>query len=88
MVACRTDDCCVAQETRSYPDMVVREAHGEDQPDSLDPFALMTDWDQAAPDTRRFGWIPAPLRPRPELVATRWSARGLKAETYRDDPPA
>lgn len=88
LVACRTDDCCVAQETRFYPSMVVREADSADPRDGLDAFALTSDWDLAAPDTRRLGWVPEPIRPRPELVATRWRTRGLKAQTYRDDPPA
>ena len=87
MVACRTDDCDVAQEARFYPDVVVWEACGDDRA-APDPFALGADWDRAPADTRKFGWVPAPTSPRPELLATRWRARGLKSETYRDDPPA
>jgi hypothetical protein len=88
LVACRTDDCCVAQDARFYPDMVIREACGKDPQDTPDPFALVADWDEAPPDTRKFGWVPKPTRSRPELVATRWRARGLKSQIYRDDPPA
>lgn len=88
MVASRTDDCHVAQEARFYPDMVTREACGSDPHDVPEPFALGADWDEAAPDTRKAGWVPSPTRPRPELLGTRWRARGLKSQTYRDDPPA
>ena len=55
---------------------------------AMDPFALIADWDAAAPDTRRYGWVPKPTRPRPELTSTRWGGRGVKADLYRDDPPA
>lgn len=90
LVASRTDDCHMAQETRLYPSQVVRQACDDDddpvrQPD---PFGLHGDWDDAPPDTRQAGWDPTPTRPRPELVATRWRGRSLKAQVYRDDPPA
>lgn len=88
MVAGRTDDCYVAQETRFYPDMVVWGTCGEDPPAVPEPFVLGADWDEAPADTRNSGWEPAPTRLRTELLATRWRARGLKSETYRDDPPA
>ncbi|MGW5578581.1 hypothetical protein [Micromonospora chokoriensis] len=88
LVASRTDDCGVAQETRFYPAMVVRE-RCDDEPDrKRDSFALVADWDSAAPDTRRYGWVPRPTRPRPELVATRWRGRGVRDRLFRDDPPA
>ncbi|WP_196279692.1 hypothetical protein [Catellatospora paridis] len=51
-------------------------------------FASIADWDESAPDTRRYGWVPKPTRPRPELTATRWGGRGVKSDLYRDDPPA
>lgn len=89
LVASRTDDCLMPQEARFDPDMIIREEScGENPQDAPDPFALVADWDEAAQDTRQFGWIPKPVRQRPELVATRWRGRGLKSETYRDDPPA
>lgn len=87
LVASRTDDCHVAQETRFYPSVVVRDACGDPEV-MADPFALVADWDEAAPDTRKVGWVPAPTRPRPELVATRWRGWGVKAQLFRDDPPA
>jgi len=88
LVASRTDDCDVAQETRLYPSVVVRETCDDDPDRTPGPFALIADWDEAAPGTRRAGWVPKPTRPRPELAATRWRGRGLKAQLYRDDPPA
>lgn len=88
LVASRTDDCHVPQDARFYPDMIIRETCGEDPHDAPDPFALIADWDEPPPDTRQFGWVPKPTRHRPELVAARWRGRGLKSETYRDDPPA
>lgn len=87
-VASRTDDCCVGQDARFLPDMVTRDACVKAMQSLPAPFALLADWDEAPPDTRRFGWVPKPTRARPELVATHWRARGLKSETYRDDPPA
>jgi hypothetical protein len=88
LVASRTDDCNVAQETRLYPSTVVREACDDEADRLTDPFALIADWDTAAPDTRRHGWVPAPTRPRPELTATRWGGQDVAADLYRDDPPA
>ncbi|MBR7835772.1 hypothetical protein KDL01_21040 [Actinospica durhamensis] len=88
LVACRADDCHVAQEARFLPDLVTREDCGEERQSPPAPFALIADWDEAPVDTRRSGWVPKPARPRPELTATRWRARGLKSETFRDDPPA
>lgn len=88
VVASRTDDCNVAQETRFYPSMVVRETGGVEADRRADPFALFADWDETAPDTRQSGWAPEPVRPRPELVATRWGGRRMKVHLYRDDPPA
>ena len=88
LVASRTDDCEVAQETRFYPSTVVRETCADEATPAPAPFTLIADWDDAPPDTRRYGWVPKPTRPRPELTATRWGARGLKAHLYRDDPPA
>ncbi|ABP53975.1 hypothetical protein Strop_1509 [Salinispora tropica CNB-440] len=88
LVASRTDDCGVAQETRFYPAMVVREPYDDGPDRATDPFALIADWDSPAPDTRRHAWVPKPTRPRPELIATRWGGRGVKAHLFRDDPPA
>ncbi|HCT75298.1 MAG TPA: hypothetical protein DGG94_06950 [Micromonosporaceae bacterium] len=88
LVASRTDDCCVSQDTRFYPDMVIRQNCGTGPEDTPDPFALVADWDKGPPDTRESSWVPEPTRPRPELVATRWRRRGLKTQIYRDDPPA
>jgi hypothetical protein len=88
LVASRTDDCRVAQETRFYPSVVVREANGDDVDDTADPFTLIADWDDAPLDTRRHSWLPKPTRPRPELTATRWGGRGVRKNLYRDDPPA
>ena len=88
LVACRTDDCAVPQDTRFRPDLVIVESCGEDPADAPDPFARIADWDQSPPDTRKFGWVPVPTRARPELVATRWRTRGLQSNLYRDDPPA
>ena len=88
LVASRTDDCRVAQETRFYPAMVDRVACDDESDRATDPFALIADWDSPAPDTRQHGWVPEPIRPRPELVATRWGGRGLKEHLFRDDPPA
>lgn len=88
LVASRTDDCGVAQETRCYPAMVVREPYDDGPDRATDPFALIADWDSPAPDTRRHAWVPKPTRPRPELIATRWGGRGVKAHLFRDDPPA
>ncbi|GIH02776.1 hypothetical protein Rhe02_08430 [Rhizocola hellebori] len=89
LVASRGDDedCDKAQETRFYPHLVVRESCGE-SPATAQPFALMSDWDTAAPDSREVSWAPEPFRPRPELVATRWRDRGLQQQLLRDDPPA
>lgn len=88
LVASRTDDCHVAQETRFDPTMVVRRACDVEAGPATDPFALIADWDDPAPDTRRYGWVPEPTRPRPELTATRWRGRDVRAHLYRDDPPA
>ncbi|BCJ75059.1 hypothetical protein CS0771_46030 [Catellatospora sp. IY07-71] len=88
LVASRTDDCHAAQETRFYPDMVVRESSDVEVARADEPFALIADWDEAAPDTRQYGWVPKPVRPRPALTATRWGGRGVKSHLYRDDPPA
>ncbi|GAA4605166.1 hypothetical protein GCM10023107_70920 [Actinoplanes octamycinicus] len=87
LVGYRTDDCGVAQESRFDPSLVVRETCTE--PDrAANPFALVADWDEPAPDTREHAWGPAPVRPRPGLVATRWGGRDVKAHLFRDDPPA
>ncbi|MCP3785188.1 hypothetical protein NLX85_17615 [Micromonospora sp. A3M-1-15] len=88
VVAIRTDDWRVAQETRFYPAMVVREPCDEGPDRATVPFALIADWDSPAPDNRQHGWVPKPRRPRPELVATLWRGRGLKEHLFRDDPPA
>jgi len=88
LVASRTDDCNVAQETRLYPSMVIRAVNNGEPDLPPDPFALIADWDNADPDTRRYGWVPKLARPRPELTATRWGGRGVKSDLYRDDPPA
>jgi len=87
LVASRTDDCGVAQETRFYPTMVVREPCDDEPGGFPDPFSLIADWDSPAPDARRHAWIPRPTRPRPELVATRWGP-GVRKHVFRDDPPA
>ena len=88
LVASRTDDCQVAQETRLHPSMVVRET-GEDFTDpAADPFVLLADWGRDPPDTREHGSAPKPTRPRPALTATRWGGQGLAEDLYRDDPPA
>lgn len=78
LVAARADDCRVAQETRFYPAMVLRETCEVPADRAADPFALIADWDDGGFDPR----------PRPELVATRWGGRRLKADLFRDDPPA
>lgn len=88
VVAFRTDDCNVAQETRFNPSRVVRETCGDRDDYARDPFALISHWDGEASQVRQYGWAPHPARARPELTATRWRTRGLKAELYRDDPPA
>jgi hypothetical protein len=88
LVASRTDDCRVAQETRFYPSMVVRETCADDAGGGTDPFVLFADWDSEAPDTRQNGWVPKPTRPRPDLVATRWGGRRVKVDLFRDDAPA
>lgn len=88
LVASRTDDCNVAQQTRLYPSTVVRAACDDEADRTTDPFALIADWDSAAPDTRRHSRVPEPTRPRPELTATRWGGRDVAAHLYRDDPPA
>ena len=88
MVACRADDCDVPQETRFHPDAVVLTDCGDDPRDVRKPFALIADWDEAPPDTRSWGWVPKPIRSRPDLVATHWRGQDLKSELYRDDPPA
>ncbi|MBL7258639.1 hypothetical protein [Paractinoplanes lichenicola] len=87
LVASRTDDCKVAQETRFDPATVIREPHSGEPGLPADQFALIADWDDPAPDTRR-NWTPRPVRPRPELLATRWGGQGLAEDLYRDDPPA
>jgi hypothetical protein len=88
LVASRTDDCRLAQETRFYPSMVIREVGDDEAEPATDPFALIADWDKAAPDTRQPGWAPEPVRPRPALTATHWGGRSVKEDLYRDDPPA
>lgn len=88
LVASRTDDCNVAQETRLYPSAVVRETGDDEAGRCADPFSLIADWDSAPRDDRRHGWVPKPTRPRPELMATRWGGRDVVADLYRDDPPA
>lgn len=88
LVASRTDDCGVAQETRFYPSTVVRETCVDDAGGVTDPFTLFDDWDREAPDTRQHGWVPKPTRPRPDLVATRWGGRRVKVDLFRDDAPA
>jgi len=84
LVASRTDDCHVPQDTRFDPDTIVLEACGQDPRDAPDPFALLADWDRAAPETRQFGQAPKPTRHRSELVVTRWRAKGLKPQTLSD----
>ncbi len=88
LVAARTDDCRVAQETRFYPSAVLREVDEDEVDRAENSFALIADWDNEPADTRRYRWLPKPTRPRPELVTTRWSGRGVKKDLYRDDPPA
>jgi hypothetical protein len=88
LVATRIDDCNVAQQTRFYPSTVVQETCDVETDVTPDPFALIIDWDTSAPDTRQHGSAPPPVRPRPELTATRWGSRDAKAHLYRDDPPA
>jgi hypothetical protein len=34
----------------------------------------------AACTAGRIGWVPKPVRPRPELTATRWGSRGVKTD--------
>jgi hypothetical protein len=88
LVGSRTDDCSVAQETRLYPSMVVRETCDDEADRARDPFALIADWDSAGPESRQHGGAPESARFRPELTATRWRARRLIEDLYRDDPPA
>jgi hypothetical protein len=68
--------------------MVIRETCDVEADRATDPFALIADWDDAAPDTRQHGWVPKPTRPRPELTATRWRGQDVRVHLYRDDPPA
>ena len=84
LVASRTDDCGVAQETRLYPSAVVRETGDDEAGRCADPFALIAGWDSAPSGDRRHGWASE----RPELLATRWGGPDLSAGLYRDDPPA
>jgi hypothetical protein len=88
LVASRTDDCDVAQETRLYPSMVVPETCDDEGDRAMDPFPLIADWDSAAPQDRQSAWAPESTRPRPELTATHWRSRRVKEDLYRDDPPA
>lgn len=60
LVAHRTDDCGVPQETRFHPDLIIRETCGADPENVADPFALVSAWDQAPPDTRDFSSSPQP----------------------------
>jgi hypothetical protein len=48
LVASRTDDCSVAQETRLYPSMVVRETCDDEADRAGAPFALIANWDGGA----------------------------------------
>lgn len=73
-VAYRIDDYQDPQSTVFRSDRVSWEHCGEDPAETPDPFALGAAWDKGSP--------------RPELVGTHWRVRGLKAELYRDDPPA
>lgn len=86
LVACRTDDCLVPQETRFYPSSVVRET-GKDPGRQPKPFVLFTDWDDGQPGPPGEPGVPRPAA-RSELRATHWRVRGLKSQVYRDDPPA
>ncbi len=88
LIASRVDDCDRAQETRFSPAAVVWEDWGDEAGRVADPFELIADWDQAPPDTRKRGWLPNLVRERPELVATRWRAKRVKEDLFRDDPPA
>ena len=88
LVASRTDDCNVAQETRFDPSMVVPETCDDQVDRATHPFPLITDWDSAAPEGRQRDWVSEPTRPRPELTATHWRTRRVKEDLYRDDPPA
>jgi hypothetical protein len=87
LVTSRTDDCRVAQETRLYPSVVVRETCAVEAEHSTDPFALITKWNNTAPDARLYDWTPALIRPRSDLTTTRWRTRRIKEDLYRDDPP-
>ena len=88
LVASRTDDCNAAQETRLYPAAVLRETCHDEADRIPEPFAVFADWDSGSPDLRASAGTPEPARPRPGLAATRWSDHTLRAELYRDDPPA
>jgi hypothetical protein len=88
LVASRTDDCNVAQETRLYPATVLRETCDDGADRIPDPFAVFADWDSAPPDRRASAWTPEATRPRPGLTATRWGDQNVRAQLYRDDPPA
>ena len=88
LVASRTDDCDIAQDTRLLPDVVICEDAGAEAMQVPDPYALAADWDQGGAPTTPFPtWVFFKDRRRPELLATRWRARGLKSDLYRDDPP-
>jgi len=50
------------QETRFYPSMVVRETCDDEADHATEPFALIADWDSAAPYRRQHGWVPKPTR--------------------------
>lgn len=88
LVASRTDDCHVAQETRFFPSVVARVRHDGGGDPAPDPFALVADWDDGPPDFRTRGWTRPVNRRRPELTATHWRGRDVRAHLYRDDPPA
>jgi hypothetical protein len=49
LVASRTDDCNVAQETRLYPSRVVSETCDDQADRATDPFPLTADWDVRRP---------------------------------------
>jgi hypothetical protein len=65
------------------------DAEGDDDdegPSQPEPFTLAADWDDG-PELALSRWRPQPTRFRGELLGTRWRARNLKADLYRDDPP-
>jgi hypothetical protein len=95
MVAARTDDCEVPQETRFDPDAVVVERCEDAAPTVPEPFGWQADWCRGPEGAK--GCVPGrcvgrwgsgcPAPRHTELQRTRWRGPRLAKELYRDDPP-